>query len=255
MLIDWFTVVAQVFNFLILVWLMKRFLYKPILDAIDARESRIADKLSEATATQVAAEKQHEDYRVKNETFDHERAELLTQAKDEAKAERERLFDSARSAADAQKVKSQEALEYDVAHLDQVLGRRVQTEVFAVVRKTLSDLANNQLEQCIANVFIGRLLDLDSQAKKQLSEVLKATKEPVLVCSAFDFSAKQQVEIQNALNKTILSEVPLRFKTTPELVCGIELSTTGHKLAWSITHYLGTMEKSIGELLKVKPTS
>jgi F-type H+-transporting ATPase subunit b len=31
MLIDWFTVGAQALNFLILVWLMKRFLYKPIL--------------------------------------------------------------------------------------------------------------------------------------------------------------------------------------------------------------------------------
>ena len=43
MLIDWFTVGAQALNFLILVWLLKRFLYKPILDAIDAREKRIAD--------------------------------------------------------------------------------------------------------------------------------------------------------------------------------------------------------------------
>ena len=42
MLIDGFTVGAQVLNFLILVWLMKRFLYQPILDAIDAREQRIA---------------------------------------------------------------------------------------------------------------------------------------------------------------------------------------------------------------------
>ena len=42
MLIDWFTVAAQALNFLILVWLMKRFLYKPILHAIDAREERIA---------------------------------------------------------------------------------------------------------------------------------------------------------------------------------------------------------------------
>ena len=39
MLIDWFTVGAQALNFIILVWLLKRFLYKPILDAIDARRS------------------------------------------------------------------------------------------------------------------------------------------------------------------------------------------------------------------------
>jgi len=42
MLIDWFTVGAQALNFLILVWLMKRFLYKPVLHAIDEREMRIA---------------------------------------------------------------------------------------------------------------------------------------------------------------------------------------------------------------------
>ena len=46
MLIDWFTVSAQVVNFLILVWLLKRFLYRPILNAIDAREKRIAKELS-----------------------------------------------------------------------------------------------------------------------------------------------------------------------------------------------------------------
>jgi hypothetical protein len=48
MLIDWFTVGAQIVNFLILVWLLKRFLYKPILDAIDAREKRIAAELADA---------------------------------------------------------------------------------------------------------------------------------------------------------------------------------------------------------------
>ena len=42
MLIDWFTVGAQLLNFLILVCLMKRFLYQPVLDAIAAREQKIA---------------------------------------------------------------------------------------------------------------------------------------------------------------------------------------------------------------------
>jgi F-type H+-transporting ATPase subunit b len=50
MLIDWFTVGAQALNFLVLVWLMKRFLYKPILDAIDEREKRIAAELANADA-------------------------------------------------------------------------------------------------------------------------------------------------------------------------------------------------------------
>ena len=50
MLIDWFTVGAQALNFLILVWLMKHFLYQPILHAIDAREKKIAAELAKGDA-------------------------------------------------------------------------------------------------------------------------------------------------------------------------------------------------------------
>ena len=62
MLFDWFTVGAQALNFLVLVWLMKRFLYKPILDAIDAREKRIASALADAALKQVAAQKERDEF-------------------------------------------------------------------------------------------------------------------------------------------------------------------------------------------------
>ena len=101
MLIDWFTVGAQALNFLILVWLMKRFLYKPILDAIDAREKRIAGELADAAAKKAEARKERDEFQHKNEEFDQQRAALLSKATDEAKAERLRLLDEARKAADA----------------------------------------------------------------------------------------------------------------------------------------------------------
>lgn len=101
MLIDWFTVGAQAVNFLILVWLMKRFLYKPILDAIDAREKRNAKELADADATQSEAVKERDTFQKKNNEFDQQRATLLSKATDEAKAERQRLLDEARKAADA----------------------------------------------------------------------------------------------------------------------------------------------------------
>ena len=96
MLIDWFTVVAQVVNFLILVWLLKRFLYRPILNAIDAREKRIATELADADAKKAEAIKERDEFQHKNEEFDRQRAALLSQATDEAKAERQRLLDEAR---------------------------------------------------------------------------------------------------------------------------------------------------------------
>ena len=67
--IDWFTVVAQAINFLILVWLLKRFLYKPILHAIDEREKGIAAQLAEAEAKKAEAQKERDDFQHKNEAF------------------------------------------------------------------------------------------------------------------------------------------------------------------------------------------
>ena len=78
--IDWFTVVAQAINFLILVWLLKRFLYKPILHAIDEREKGIAAQLAEAEAKKAEAQKERDDFQHKNEAFDQERAALLKKA-------------------------------------------------------------------------------------------------------------------------------------------------------------------------------
>ncbi len=74
--IDWFTVVAQAFNFLILVWLLKRFLYKPILHAIDEREKGIAAQLAEADAKKAEAQEERNDFQHKNEAFDQERTAL-----------------------------------------------------------------------------------------------------------------------------------------------------------------------------------
>ena len=74
MLIDWFTVGAQVLNFLILVWLLKRFLYKPVLAAVDGREQRIQLATKAAAAKQLEAQAQLDDFTGRNKTFDEQRA-------------------------------------------------------------------------------------------------------------------------------------------------------------------------------------
>src|SRR5450432_153154 len=124
MLIDWFTVIAQVVNFLILVWLLKRFLYRPILDAIDAREKRIAAELADADAKKAEAQRERDEFQHKNEEFDRERAALLTKATEEARAERERLLNEAREAADALKAKREESMSNEANSLSQAISRR-----------------------------------------------------------------------------------------------------------------------------------
>lgn len=255
MLIDWFTVGAQVLNFLILVWLMKRFLYKPVLDAIDAREKRIADELTDAAAKKSEAKKDRDEFQHKNEEFDQQRAALLSKATDEAKAERERLMDEARKAADDMSAKREETLRVDAKNLNKAITRRTQDEVFSIARKALSDLATMSLEEQMTEMFTRRLRGLDEHAKSDLGEALKTASEPALVRSAFVLPKEQCATIQKTLNETFSADLPLRFETAPELISGIELTTNGQKVGWSIADYLTSLEKGVAELLKKKTTT
>ncbi len=249
MLIDWFTVGAQALNFVILVWLMKRFLYGPILHAIDAREKRIAAKLADADAKKAEAQKERAEFQQKNEELDQQRATLLSQATDEAKAERQRLLDEAREVAEVLSAKRQEALRNEAHDLSQAIARQTREEVFAITRKALADLATSSLEERMSEVFMRRLREMDSQAKARLSAALKMTSDPALVRSAFELPTQQRAAIQNALNEAFSAEVPVRFETASDLIGGIELATNGQKVAWSIDDYLGSLEKSVAALV------
>ena len=252
MLIDWFTVIAQVVNFLILVWLLKRFLYRPILNAIDAREKRIAMELADADAKKAEAIKERDEFQYKNEELDQQRAALLSKATDEAKAERQRLLDEAWQAANALSAKRQETLRNDAHNLNQAISRRTQQEVFAIARKALTDLATTSLEERLGEVFTRRLREMDGKAKAGLAAALKTAPTPALVRSAFDLPAEQRAVIQQALNETCSAEIHVRFETSPDLISGIELTTNGQKVAWSIAEYLTFLEKGLDELLKRK---
>ena len=231
MLADWFTIVAQALNFLILVWLMKRFLYKPILNAIDEREKRIATELANADAKKAEAQKEHDEFQHKNEEFDQQRAALLAKATGEAKTERQRLLDEARKAAVDLSSKRQEALRTEEQNLHQAIRRRTQQEVFAIARKALTDLATVSLEERLGEVFTRRLREMNGKSKAGLGEALKTASDPAVVRSAFDLPAEQRAAIQNALNETFSAEIRIRFETAPDLISGIELTTNGQKVA------------------------
>ena len=208
MLIDWFTVVAQVINFLVLVWLLKRFLYKPILRALDAREQQIALTLADADAKKAEAKQERDEFQHKNEAFDRQRTALLSQATDVAKAERESLLDQARQDAIALRLERQAALKREQQHLNAEITRRTREEVFAIARKTLTDLAGTSLEARMSEVFARRLQALDDETKDDFAAAVKTSSEPVLVRSAFDLSPEQRAVIQTALNDHLVGGHP-----------------------------------------------
>lgn len=245
MKINWFTVIAQVVNFLILVWLLRRFLYKPILEAIDEREKKIADKLTDAEAKKAEAKKEQDDFKEKNETFDKEKAGLMTKAVDESNTERDKLIEAAKKKATDLQASLAEEWKKSKENLATELAQKTEKEVLAMTSKTLYELASISLNEQAAHIFIKRLNALNDDEKNQFIKAFKASSNPVLIRSAFDLSADIQTDIRNSVSTILETEPAFEFKTEPELIGGIELTANGYKLSWSISAYLSSLKNSM----------
>lgn len=244
MLIDWFTVVAQTANFLILVWLLKRYLYRPILNAIDARERGIAAQLADAAEKSAQALAEREKFIQKNKELDDVRGAVLAQLTAEVAAERARLYEAARRDADSLRSRQQEGLQREYQSLSTELARRTQSEVFSTARQTLKDLAGVSLDARMAEVFVARLQQMDAETRQALSS------GGALVRSAFELTADQHARIESAVKTVLGAEIQVSFELAPGLVSGLELIVQGQKIAWSVNDYLISLEKSVGVLFK-----
>jgi F-type H+-transporting ATPase subunit b len=252
-LIDWFTVAAQALNFLILVWLLKRFLYQPVLDAIGAREQRIAVQLADAASKAAAASQQRDEFERKNHDFDAQRDALLAKASEDAKLELQRLLQQARQQADALRSRLQETLRSEQQSLSGEIVRKTRDEVFAIARKTLADLASASLEDSMARMFLERLRALSAADKKSLALSAEVAAAAVVVRSAFELPAPQRAAIEQALGEICGSGMRLSYQVVPGLIGGVEVSAGGSKIAWSIADYLGALEHSVGQMLAPQP--
>ncbi|MDD5471187.1 MAG: F0F1 ATP synthase subunit B [Sideroxydans sp.] len=252
MLIDWFTVLAQAVNFLILVWLLKRFLYQPILKAVDAREKRIAAELASAADKEADAMREREEFRSKNAEFEQQRKTLLEQAKAEAAAEHRRLTEVAREEVAALRERQYGMLHSEFQNLRTEVSRRTMNEVFAIARQTLGDLADDTLQARMVDVFMRRLHELGASEKQTLSASLQASPDPVLVRSAFELPQAQREQVEAAIRATFGAGASARFEVESGLISGIELLMQGHKIAWSLDSYLAEMEQGLNALLKTQ---
>ena len=256
MLIDWFTVGAQALNFLILMGLLKHFLYRPVLDAIDTREKRIDGQLADAKRQKAEAHKEKLAFGQKNTDFDADRADLLKKAQAAADAEGKKLVDAARAAADAAAARRRDALKAEDLELVASIRRRTSDGVFAVTRKMMADLADASLEASIGKLFLRRLKSMDAAAVTQMKTALaSAHPATAVVRSAFAIPARERATIGTAVEHLLDSDVAIDFETAPALLSGFELVVSGQKLSWSIDDYLQAMQASIDMQLDPTPAT
>lgn len=256
MQIDWLTVIAQIFNFLILVWLLKRFLYQPIIDAMSKREQRISEGLRQAELRERAADESINIYQSKLEQLEQEAQRYIEGAKQTAQTERSALLEEARSAADETRIQWQRQIEAEKQNfLEHLKNLAVQT-IEATTRRALSDLAQQQLEAQIIQIFMQKLENFDTEAFPASGPSSSAS--PIQITSSFELDPATREKLRSLVQKQLslraMSDQPVEvcFSESPELISGIELTAPGVRLSWTIADYLDKFEQSVQTALDEK---
>ena len=244
MLIDWFTVVAQIVNFLVLVALLKHFLWGRLTRAIDEREARVAGELAKAEEKNKEAERQAEHLRLRSLEQDRTRDELLLQARKDAQEQRAKLVEEARNSVHEMERRWHEDLDRERRAFFAELRARTTTEVLAIIRRAVADLSSSDLQQATVQVFLYKLNSLDN------AEVNKLGTKKQVVRSAMDLPLETRREVQAILQARLGACPELIFERDPTMSWGIELRGNGQKIGWTPDSYLDSLEENLKHTLE-----
>lgn len=217
MQIDWWTLGLQTVNFLIVIWLLSRFLYRPIRKVIADREAADRAATEAAEAKVRSAEQAKQAYQAKLDAFEAEKQAQITSLHETLEAERvKRLADvqaeaeaaltAGRAKIAAEKATAQTALRADIVALAEDLAR-----------KALSSVGDDPLAAAAGYLDGVTATELDG-LKQQLGP-----DAPITVISAQEFGAKRQAKWRMALTTRLGPDVPVTFQQDPSLLAGVEL--------------------------------
>ncbi len=248
--IDWFVFFAQIVNFLILIWLLKKFLYGRIISAMDAREAKIATRFEEAEKSRLEARAAAEEWEQNNKALKECYEELLNRAREEAEARRKEMVEKAREEVDLLRQRWQETILREKDAFIQELRSRAAKQVTAIARRILADLADTDLESKIADVFMRHIRQLKDDECLKLRDSLAGSKNGIVIQSTFGIPEEKRSRIAETITGRIGNGMEFRYEKSDDILSGIELRTQGHKIAWSLNDYLENLDESFSRALQ-----
>lgn len=244
MLIDWFTIIAQIVNFLVLVALLKHFLWGKLTSAIDEREARIAGELARAAEKEKEAQRLTEELRRHSLELDGKRDEIMAQAHKEAEDQRTMLAEEARNSVRDLKKKWREDLDRERSAFFLEMRSRAATEILAVIRRALGDLSSSDLQTSTIQVFLHKLDSFDVAMLRDLGA------KGQVVRSAVDLPDDVKKKVAAILESRLGVPPRLKFESDPTMAWGIELRGNGHKIGWAPESYLDSLEENLKQALE-----
>lgn len=223
--LDWTTFLLEVINFLILVWVLKRFLYQPVLNLIEKRRQTIKADLARAATVQEEAEVLKNQYEKRLQDWEQEKRTAFDALELELAQERGKKLQHIEDEVAKQHLKHQARDQQQQAQW------RSQAEVealqlgsaFAV--RLLQGLAGPELDLRLQKLFIDQLVALPENALRQLREGWQGGSSGIEVLSATPLDAARQHAIRQALEKNLgPSEGQWQFSQDESLIAGLRVS-------------------------------
>lgn len=238
MLIDWFTVVAQLINFVILLVALKVLLFDRIVQAMEERRDRIEARRREADESRTEADEEAERLRRQRREIENEKSEILNEARREAEKRREELLDEARSEVDRQEQRWLDALHRKqdrlARHLQQSAGERIVDST----RRVLTDLADADLEDAVVAGFVKNVESLGEDERDSVAESLRSSDGAVLIRTGFELSEGRRDSVRDALRSLGAKDLDFEWERDSEILAGIQVETEVARIGWTIDGYL-----------------
>ena len=233
MRIDWWTLGLQAINFLVLVGLLWRFLYRPVARTLARRKEETEKTLADAAAVTARAEEARQKYEAERAGWPAERERLLQEARAQIESERKQGLEKARGEADSFAAATREKLVAErAAAIDQLRARTVELAL-EIASRLLTEAAS----PAVAEVLLERLTDRLAQLPAGELAALRAqvTNDQALeIVTAPPLDPKAEARWRERLAQRLGPDAHLHFGTDERLIAGAELHfpTTVFRLSW-----------------------
>lgn len=239
MLIDGFTVLAQVINFLVLIWLLNRFLFKPIRSAIEQREKKMAEALRNAEQAEKAASARALALEKERSELAKAREDLMADVRQEVDRWREAAMERAKEEVASLRKTWMTGMARDRQVFFDRLKRRMVQQVVRIGEKTIRDLSDQGLNRQVLRVFLEKVAHRKDELNTQ------SAKHRLVVQSGIPLDEQDAGHLETRLSKWFPEAAPIRFESRPDLGLGIQLVVGDCTAAWHLADYLRDLETEI----------
>lgn len=220
---DWTTFVLEILNFLILIWILKRFLYQPVLQAIARRKTVIEQTLADATKEKTDALALEQQYRTRLDMWEQEKAGLREKMLGELRAERERHFTELQEALGRERERNRVLDERRAQDLERQRGDRAKAKGAAFVARVLGRVATPGLETRLIDAAIEDLRALSDQQREPIRSAAANPNLAVSITTAFPLQDEQRRRIESALNEVAGKAVAPEYAQDAKLQAGLRV--------------------------------